>query len=83
MASNAAPEASVKDDTMKTSEQHLNAKLEEMTVKDQEDGNLEVKQDDETGVIQVESLCMNCHENVSAYTRSVGLSEAEANQQQG
>lgn len=79
MASNAPAEAPAKGDSFKTSEQHLNAKLEEMTVKDQEDGNLEVRQNEETGVIQVESLCMNCHKNVSVYTRPVALGSAEAN----
>lgn len=26
-----------------------------------------VENDDDTGVVEVESLCMNCHENVSSY----------------
>lgn len=65
MSSNISAETPALGDSIKTSEQHLNAKLEEMTVKDQGDGNLEVKQNEETGVIQVESLCMNCHKNVS------------------
>lgn len=65
MASNASAEIPAQGDSIKTSEQHLNAKLEETTVKDQEDGSLDVKQNEETGVIQVESLCMNCHKNVS------------------
>jgi zinc finger protein len=28
-----------------------------------------VERNDETGVMSVESLCMNCHENVCDYTR--------------
>lgn len=31
-----------------------------------------VEQNDDTGVMQIESLCMNCHENVSPY-RNPGL----------
>lgn len=65
MASDTPTGTPLKSGSIQNSEQHLSAKLEEMTVKDQKARGLEVKQNEDTGVIQVESLCMNCHKDVS------------------
>ncbi|KAL1959138.1 hypothetical protein VTO42DRAFT_2925 [Malbranchea cinnamomea] len=57
-----APAETVNGDSVRASE-HLSARIEEMTIEEKEERGLEVRQNEETGVIQVESLCMNCHEN--------------------
>ena len=41
----------------------------------QKPGDL-VERDDDTGLMQVESLCMNCHKNVRCLSRSQPVSPA-------